>query len=232
MSPFRVAPKHNQDDDQLCLVAHDVIKDYRIGHTRKRVLKGLSFEVPRGARMAILGRNGAGKSTLIRLLAGVEPLTSGSIRRYQSMSWPLALSGGLHGEMTGYDAVRFISTAYGSDFQEMIDFVSDFSELGPALFEEIGRYSSGMTARLGFALSLALDFDCYLIDEVIMVGDQRFQQKARQAFFGKSENRSMIVAIHDINFVREHCTSALVLDGGRGRQFHDLDLATDIYATL
>ena len=111
-------------------------------------------------------------------------------------------------------------------------FVEDFTELGKQLHIPVRFYSSGMRMRLAFALSLAIDFECFLIDEVILVGDQRFQQKCHEAIFKKRVDRAMILAIHDMNVVREHCTSALVLKAGRGRVFKDLELADRIYASL
>src|SRR5271170_4460321 len=158
-----------------------VCKDYpsELGGYR-RVLNNVSFELARGEKIAVLGRNGAGKSTLIRLLGGVELPTSGTIERTMSISWPVAMAGGIHGVLTGNDNIRFIARVYGKPFQQLRDFVDDIAQLGKFLSEPVKTYSTGMHGRLNFALSLAVDFDCYLIDEVFAAGDYSFQKRCHQ----------------------------------------------------
>ena len=212
--------------------AIDIVKEFHTDMGTHRVLNGVSFSVGRGERMAILGRNGAGKSTLIQILSGLQLPTSGRIERGLRMSWPLALSGGFAGELTGYDNVRFITRIYDALFAETYEFVRDFTELGRYLHVPVRFYSSGMRMRLAFALSLAIDFECYLIDEVLLVGDQRFQEKCHFELFEARPQRAMILATHDLEVVRKFCSSALVLKGGRGKVFQDLELATNIYVTL
>ena len=180
----------------------------------------------------MLGRNGAGKSTLIQILSGLQRPTSGTIERGLRMSWPLALGGGFEGELTGYDNIRFIARVYGAPFRETYAFVEDFTELGKQLHMPVRFYSSGQRMRLAFALSLAIDFECFLIDEVILVGDQRFQEKCNREIFELRADRAMILAIHSREVVRQRCTSALVLKNGRGRVFDDVVLATNTYCTL
>lgn len=214
------------------ITAHNVVKDFHTEVGVRRVLDGISFRVGMGERMAILGRNGAGKSTLIQILSGLQRPTIGSIHRGLKMSWPLALGGGFEGELTGYDNIRFIARIYDVPFRETYDFVEDFTELGKQLHMPVRFYSSGMRMRLAFALSLAIDFECFLIDEVILVGDQRFQEKCHREIFDKRKDRAMILAIHSMEVVLERCTSALVLKNGRGRVFDDVVVATNTYATL
>lgn len=226
------APVPIPGPDERSIAARDICKDYHTEIGTRRVLDGISFTVKPGERMAILGRNGAGKSTLIRILSGLERATSGSIHRGLFMSWPLALGGGFEGAMTGYDNVRFICRTYNIPSQETLAFVEDFTELGKQLYTPVRFYSDGMRARLAFAMSLAIDFDCYLIDEVILVGDRRFQQRCHDELFNRRRDRAMIIAIHHTDFVRDYCDLALVLKRGRGRVFSDVKLATEIYATL
>jgi capsular polysaccharide transport system ATP-binding protein len=214
------------------IIAFDVVKDFATEQGVRRVLHGINFRVGPGQRMAILGRNGAGKSTLIKLLAGLLQPTSGMIHRGLDMSWPLALGGGFEGEMTGYDNLRFISRIYNASFDAIVDFVADFAELGKALHEPVRLYSDGMRARLAIAVSFAIDFECLLIDEVLLVGDRRFQEKCQRELFERRRHCGMILAVHALDVVEEYCTHALILKDGRGRVFEDVKLACAIYATL
>jgi capsular polysaccharide transport system ATP-binding protein len=212
--------------------AVQVTKDYLTEGRTHRVLSGVSFNVAKGEKLALLGRNGSGKSTLIRLLGGVELPTSGSIEQTMSVSWPIGLFGGVHPALTGNDNMRFVARVYDKPFDELKDYVEDFAELGKFLSEPLRTYSAGMRARFVFALSLAIDFDCYLIDEVIAAGDQRFQRRSHEELFEKRADRSMILASHVGEIVKSYCSRALVLHRGRGKIFTDLDLALDIYNDL
>lgn len=216
------------------ITAVAVCKDYHseTGNGYHRVLSDISFSLARGEKIAVLGRNGAGKSTLIRLLAGVELPTGGRIDRQMSVSWPVGLAGGVGGSMTGNDNIRFISRIYGKPFALMRDYVDDFAELGKFLKEPVKTYSAGMRGRLNFALSVAIDFDCYLIDEVIAVGDHRFQRRSQEALFERRADRSLVLASHVPEIVKQYCSRALVLHRGHGKVFDDLDLAIDIYQGL
>jgi capsular polysaccharide transport system ATP-binding protein len=214
------------------ITVRNLVKEFETEIGVHRVLDDISFQVRPGDRMAVLGRNGAGKSTLIKLLSGIDQATSGTIERTMSMSWPLALGGGFEWNMTGYDNIRFISQVYKTPFRETFEYVREFTEIGDMLYEPVRVYSSGMRMRLAFGLSLAIDFDCFLIDEVLFVGDLRFQEKCQREIFENRKDRSMILAIHSPSIVRENCTSALVLRNGRGRMFNDVNLAADIYVTL
>lgn len=220
------------DDGKRAIIADRIVKEFETEIGTRRVLDGISFRVGMGERMAVLGRNGAGKSTLIQILSGLQLPTSGTIHRGLRMSWPLALGGGFEGELTGYDNIRFISRIYDVPFRATYEFVEDFTEMGKLLHTPVRFYSSGMRMRVAFALSLAIDFECFLIDEVILVGDQKFQEKCHREIFDKRSDRAMILAIHAMDVVRERCSSALVLKNGRGRVFQDVILATNTYATL
>jgi capsular polysaccharide transport system ATP-binding protein len=209
-----------------------LVKEYHSPIGVRRVLDGISFEVWKGEKIALLGRNGSGKSTLVKLIGGVELPTSGVVRRGMFTSWPLGFSGGVSGHMTGAASARFIARLYNRNEKDVIAFIDDFAELGRQLYVPIDAYSSGMRARLQFAMTLAIDFECFLIDEVFAVGDQRFHRKCHDALFRRRSHCAMILVSHDPGIVREYCKSALVLKGGRGRVFEDLELALKIYETL
>jgi len=207
-------------------------KSYPIGHGQKHVFKNLNLQVTPGQRVGLLGRNGAGKTTLIKLIGGVEMPTTGQVRRLMSVSWPLGFGGGFQGSLTGYDNARFIARIYGSEYEEMREFVEDFSELGSQLKMPVKTYSSGMRARLAFALSLTIEFACYLIDEIIMVGDANFHRKCHYELFEKRGDRALILASHSPDLIREFCNSALVLHQGRAQMYADVNEALEVYANL
>jgi capsular polysaccharide transport system ATP-binding protein len=210
----------------------NLTKTYPMGSGRKQVFANLNLQVRPGQRIGFLGRNGAGKTTLIKLIGGVELPTSGKIRREMSVSWPLGFGGGFQGSLTGYDNARFISRIYGRKYEDIRDFVEDFSELGAQLKMPVKTYSSGMRARLAFALSLTIEFACYLIDEVIMVGDADFHRKCHYELFEKRGDRALILASHSPDLIREFCDSALILHQGEGHMHTDLNEALEVYARL
>ncbi|WP_386696482.1 ABC transporter ATP-binding protein [Lonepinella sp. MS14436] len=204
-------------------------KRYLTRNGWKTILNNINFELKKGEKIGILGRNGSGKSTLIRLLSGVEAPTSGEIHREMSISWPLAFSGAFQGSLTGMDNLRFICRIYGADIDYVKSFTEEFSELGDYLYEPVKKYSSGMKARLAFALSLSVEFDCYLIDEVIAVGDSRFSSKCKQELFEKRKDRSIILVSHSPSAIKEYCDNAYVLDDGSLYSFENIDEAYKFY---
>lgn len=207
----------------------NVSKRYLTNSGWKTVLQDINFDLHKGEKIGILGRNGAGKSTLIRLMSGVEPPTTGKIERNMSISWPLAFSGAFQGSLTGMDNLRFICRVYNADFDYVKAFTEEFSELGDYLYEPVKKYSSGMKARLAFALSLSVEFDCYLIDEVIAVGDSRFAAKCKHELFEKRKDRSIILVSHSPSAMKEYCDNAMVLDKGIMHKFENMDEAYKFY---
>ena len=204
-------------------------KHYPTREGRVTVLDDVNLTILPGERTGILGRNGAGKSTLIRLISGAEQPNSGSIRRDMSVSWPLAFGGAFQGTLTGLDNLRFICRIYGAKAEDNIEFVQEFSELGRYLREPVKNYSAGMRARLAFAISMVVEFDCFLIDEIVAVGDSRFHEKCRIELFEKRKDRAMIIVSHDAGYVREHCNHAAVLVKGKLTPFAQVDDAFAFY---
>jgi capsular polysaccharide transport system ATP-binding protein len=207
-----------------------VSKQYATRHGSVTVLDNVNFTIRPGEKVGILGRNGAGKSTIIRLISGAERPSAGRIIRGMSVSWPLAFGGAFQGTLTGLDNLRFICRVYGVSTEDRIAFVQEFTELGRYFYEPVKSYSAGMRARLAFAISMVIDFDCFLIDEVVAVGDSRFNEKCDVELFGKRRDRAMIIVSHQTNYVREHCTHAAVLNRGKLQVFDSVDEALAVYA--
>ncbi len=195
----------------------------------KTVLDKVDLTLERGRNVGILGRNGAGKSTLIRLLAGAEQPSSGTIDRQMSVSWPLAFGGAFQGNLTGLDNLKFICRIYDADYHQLLPYVEDFTELGPYLREPVAHYSTGMLTRLAFALSMAIEFDCFLIDEVMVVGDKRFHDRCHDELFRKRKDRAFILVSHDAEVIKLYCERACVLHEGRLTEFDSVDAAYEFY---
>lgn len=210
----------------------NVRKSYATRHGAKLVLDSINFELFKGERLGVLGRNGAGKSTMIRLISGAERPTSGKIEQRMSVSWPLAFGGAFQYGLTGLDNVKFISRLYGHDFESNIEFVQDFAELGSYIREPVRSYSSGMRARLAFAISMIIEFDCFLIDEISAVGDVRFHDKCNFELFEKRADRAMIIVSHDAAYVREHCTRFAVLHDAKLKLYDNFEIAYDNFKNL
>lgn len=207
----------------------NICKTYPTRTGIHQVLKNISFTVYAGEKVGILGLNGAGKSTLIRILSGAEPPTSGKIIRNMSLSWPLAFSGGFQGSLTGQDNLKFIARVYGVDYRDKLDFVKDFAELGSFFYEPIKTYSAGMRSRLAFAISMAVDFDCFLIDETLSVGDSRFNAKCHYELFERRKERGIIMVSHNPGDMRSYCNRMFVLHHGQITEFDDIDEAYHHY---
>ena len=207
-------------------------KHYEVGRGRKKVFEGLNFTLNKGERVAILGRNGQGKSTLIKILGGVLPPSTGRLDWRMTSSWPIGFGGGFQGTLTGIDNIRFLSRLYARDYSEILDKVEDFAELGRALRQPVKQYSSGMRARLAFGLSLAIEFECYLIDELVSVGDARFQDKCSVELFEHRKDRTFMMASHDMAMIQNNCDRAIVIESGKVKLFDDIEEAVDVYRWL
>ncbi|OAQ19857.1 ABC transporter ATP-binding protein [Thermosulfurimonas dismutans] len=197
----------------------------------KIVLNGINLRINYGDKIGILGRNAAGKSTLIRIIGGVSKPTSGKILRRMKVSWPLAFQGGFQGSLTGLDNLKFICRIYGVPWKEKYEFVKEFADLGDYFYEPVKTYSSGMRARLAFAISLAVDFDCYLIDEVVAVGDSRFHQKCKRELFENKAEKSYILVSHQGNYIKQFCNRFFVLSNGQLQEFPNFQEAWNFYTS-
>jgi capsular polysaccharide transport system ATP-binding protein len=208
----------------------NISKAYRIRHGWNQVLDNISIQFPTHRNVGIMGLNGSGKSTLLRLIGNVEPPDSGEIYRDVKVSWPIGFSGGILPEMTGREGTRFVSRIYGADIKETERFVQDFSELGHYFDMRLKTYSSGMRSRLSFAISMAMEFECYLVDEITAVGDARFKTKYRQEFMSRKERASLIMVSHQANTIKESCDMAAVLFEGKITLYDSVDEGMRVYA--
>jgi capsular polysaccharide transport system ATP-binding protein len=212
------------------LSVEHVSKAYETRHGRHQVLIDVNFMLERGRNLGILGRNGAGKSTLIRLLSGAERPTSGHITRKMRVSWPLAFTGAFQVNLTGLDNLKFVCRVNGVDFKPLVPFVQEFTELGIFLHEPVLHYSHGMMTRLAFALSMAIEFDCFLIDEAMIVGDARFHERCQYELFEKRKDRSFVLVSHEPSAIKKYCENAVVLHEGRLHSFPNVDAAYAFYS--
>ncbi len=211
------------------IALRNVSKHYRIRGGLHVVFAGVDLQVRKGEKVGVLGCNGSGKSTLIRLISGSEFPSTGTIDRAMSVSWPLALTSAFQGSLSGIDNIYFIARVYGVDADAIVPYVDSISELGYYLREPVKTYSSGMRARLAFALSMAVEFDCFLIDEVIAVGDARFHDRCAHELFERRRDRAMIIVSHEPHYIQKHCDRACLLVKGRLRVFEDVDSAVCAY---
>lgn len=209
----------------------NITKSYLTPKGRRHVFRDLSLKIPAGKNIGLIGRNGAGKSTLVRLLGGADVPDSGTIATDQSISWPVGLSGGFQGSMTGRENIKFVARVYGAvgeAMREKVRYVEDFAEIGTWIDEPVKTYSSGMRSRLAFGLSMAFDFDYYLIDEVMSVGDAHFKRKCSEVFEERLQKSKVVLVSHNMNEIQKLCDVVLLVRDG-GVQIYD-DVAEGIKA--
>jgi capsular polysaccharide transport system ATP-binding protein len=215
------------------ILLENVQKFYQLPGMGKRwILRDTTAVIRPGDRLGILGRNGAGKSTLMRLLGGVEYPNRGRIERRMSVSWPLAHGIGVHGALTGADNARFIARIYDLPPEYLVEKVDEFAELGTYMDMPIGTYSAGMMSRLLLGLSMAMDFDCYLIDEATSVGDHRFIERTQERLETKLKDSAVVMVSHSAVHVQTFCRTAAILHDGFLTFFEDLDEAIATYEAL
>jgi len=206
-------------------------KTYTYNGKKATILNNIDFDIYSGESIAILGANGAGKSTLLRILGGTDVPDSGVIESDVSISWPVGLVGGFQGSLTGRENVTFVSRIYSPKYriEERINYIEEFAELGVYFDRPFKTYSSGMRSRLAFGLSMAFDFDVYLIDEVTSAGDQRFREKSKQLLLDKRKRSDFLMVDHNLWGLKLHCDRAFLLDGGKIEIYDDLEEAVALH---
>jgi capsular polysaccharide transport system ATP-binding protein len=210
----------------------NVSKTYHIGNFEKRIYNNLNFAIQRGESIGICGANGVGKSTLMRLIAGVEEPSHGTIIRTMRTSWPIGYGTCFQGSLTGADNARFIARIYNQPEDELLAFVEDFAQLGPYLHQPVQTYSAGMGARLAFGVSLAIDFECYLVDEVTGAGDERFRARSEEVLLHRRDHASLVMISHDPGALKQYCKRGAVVYAGSVVMFETIEEASEVHSRL
>lgn len=210
----------------------NLTKSFRTPHGRKVLFRNVNSVFPEGKNIGILGRNGAGKTTLLRIMGGIDYPDSGRVITDQRISWPMGLSGGFQGSMTGRENAAFICGLHGiwgKSRRRVLDKVQEFAEIGNYFDAPVKSYSSGMRSRLAFGLSIAVDFDCYLVDEVMSVGDAHFKQKCQQVIAEKRKTANFIIVAHSMSTLKANCDVGIYLSPEGLKIHHSLDEAIALY---
>lgn len=216
------------------IVVKDVHKRYQTDHgIGPWVLRGVDLTIPRGLNVGLVGGNGAGKSTLLRIIGGVDQPSKGHVERVCRVSWPMGYSGGVQGGLSGRQNAKFVCRIHGfttdAEIRDRLRYIQDFSELGSAFDEPVKTYSSGMKSRLQFAMSLAIDFDVYISDEVTAAGDKNFKKKAAAAFKNLANKAGLIMVAHSDSILKQFCQSGIWLNQGKAHWFEKIDDALAAY---
>ncbi|MGE5268585.1 MAG: ABC transporter ATP-binding protein [Thiohalocapsa sp.] len=211
------------------IIFEDVHKSYPIKNGRRVILDSLNIVFDTRKNIGILGLNGAGKSTLMRLIAGIELPDRGRIRRLVNISFPLGYVGCFAANMSGRENTAFLARVYGYNVNQVIDFVEAFAELGEYFDEPFRTYSSGMSSRLGFGVSIALEFDVYLIDEGFSAGDARFTARCQEVFKERLKDRRVIIVSHATEILLTYCDIGATLHNGKLTHYDTIEEAITNY---
>lgn len=210
----------------------ELTKSFVTPKGRHYVFNDLNAILPENKSVALLGKNGAGKSTLLRIIGGIDFADTGQVITNKSISWPVALSGGFQGSLTARQNVRFVARLY-VDTEEQVDyvvrFVEEFAEIGKYYDMPIKSYSSGMRSRIGFGLSMAFNFDYYLLDEAGAVGDASFRKKSQNLLNELKESSNIIMVSHDLKDLTRNCDVAFLVREGKAEYFEDVQEAVEVY---
>jgi ABC-type polysaccharide/polyol phosphate transport system ATPase subunit len=203
------------------------------GVVEVEAVKDVSFEVPNGTAMGIIGSNGAGKSTLMRAMAGILPPTKGSIEVWGKASTLLALGVGFNNTLSGRENIVLGGLATGlsrAEVEERADEVAEWTELGEFIDMPMRTYSSGMSARVGFSVAVHMKPDILMIDEALSTGDAKFREKANAKMSELRDSaRAMFLVSHGLNSIKEMCTEAIWLNKGELMMRGEPDEVIDAY---
>ncbi len=222
---------------------HDSLKEYIIALSRHELnynefwaLRDISFELEEGDRLGILGLNGAGKSTLLKVIAGVFKPTTGSVERKGVLAPLIELGAGFDPQYTGMENIYLYGACLGYSHKfidEKINDIIDFAELEEFKDVPIKNYSSGMKARLGFAIATIVEPDMLILDEVLSVGDAKFKKKSEAKLMSLlDKNVTVLFVSHNIDQVLRICNKAIILDHGKVVASGDVKEVAEKYEEL
>lgn len=214
------------------IVLENLTKSYPLAHGRHYVFKDLSFVFPENTSIGLLGPNGAGKSTLLRILGGIEAPDSGRVIANKTISWPVGLSGGFQGSLSARDNIKFVCRVYGytgDAMREKVRYIEEFAEIGEYFDQPVRTFSSGMRSRVAFGLSMAFDFDYYLIDEAGAVGDPLFKTKSKAVYDEKLKTSNVILVSHNMAEIRSLCQHVVVVKDGNAVVYDDIEEGIAVY---
>ncbi len=209
-------------------------KSYPSRQGRRYVFRDLSFNFPPDANIGLIGRNGAGKSTLLRLLGGIDTPDRGEVITDARISFPVGLGGGFQGALSARENVQFVCRIHGmhgAELRERVRYVQDFAEIGDYFDLPVNSFSAGMRSRVAFGLSMAFDFDYFLIDEVMAVGDAGFRTKSAAVLREKLQRSKVILTSHNMIDIRQFCNVVVHIQDGRAVVYEDIEEGIKAYQT-
>mgnify|MGYP001482405751 CR=1 FL=1 len=228
-------PKDNHNGIKQLLI-NTITGRRKKGYEKQRVLKNVSFEIQKGEFYGIVGRNGSGKSTLLKLLAQIYTPEKGSVKVNGSLTPFIELGVGFNPELTGRENVYLNGALLGfskSEVEAMYEDIVSFAELSRFMDQKLKNYSSGMQVRLAFSIAIRAKSDILLLDEVLAVGDEAFQQKCFE-YFGelKKQGRTVVLVTHDMSSVERFCTKAMLIEAGKVRAIGSGQKIAAMYSEL
>ena len=205
-----------------------VSKFYLTNDSANIILKDTSLDIAEGEHLGILAQSGAGKSTIAAMLAGLDDPDEGNILVRGKPSWPIGFAGGFHPELTGSENIRILANLNSLDEDQIAVYCQEFTQMGESYFHPVSTYSSGKRSALAFALSMAMDFDIYLADDVVAAGSGMFRLSCEMMLEARIENRTFVFFSRNERALDRFCGSAAVLHNGKITRCENFEEATKL----
>lgn len=216
------------------------VKNYLIQRAKNKIsykefqaLEDINLEVYKGEVVGLIGLNGAGKSTLFKVIAGVLKPTQGKVTKYGSVAPLIELGAGFNGELSGVENIYLngLLLGYSKKFiAEKIQDIIDFADIGDFIYNPVNNYSSGMKARLGFAIATAVQPDILIVDEVLSVGDFKFKEKCERRIKDMiNRGTTVLIVSHSIGTIKSMCDRVVWLENGRIKDVGDTEKICSLY---